>query len=199
MTGLKILVIAGPSAAGKTTVMTELMSRGLGFEFIRSATTRAPRKDAHSGEYIYLGKEEFLGRTENGDMLEHTEYGGNLYGTPKSEIERISGEGRIPLLILDLNGVEALRERFASDTCGIKMCAVYITASLAVLEARLRERLELEGDTEKARADYERRVAQNRRDLADTARLERLFDLIAENTTVEDTADKVLAVFNKIT
>ena len=105
----KILVIAGPSAVGKTTVMNEILRQNAGFEYIRSATTRAPRGDVFDLEYIYLSKEEFLERIENGGVLEYTEYGGNFYGTPKSEIERIFSVGKTPVLILDLNGVKSLK------------------------------------------------------------------------------------------
>ena len=82
----KALVLVGPSAVGKTTVMSELIRRGPEFEFIRSATTRSPRGDGHDDEYIYLTVDEFRARISTGGMLEYTEYGGNLYGTPASEI-----------------------------------------------------------------------------------------------------------------
>ena len=93
------LVLAGPSGGGKTTVMNELVGSDYGFELVRSATTREKRGDGNDGEYIYLSKDEFSGQIKAGKMLEFTEYGGNLYGTPHSEIERIVKEDKIPLLI----------------------------------------------------------------------------------------------------
>ena len=68
----KILILAGPSAVGKTTVMKEILSRSDEFEFIRSATTRAPRGDGHDSEYIYLTEIEFKKRIADGEMLEYT-------------------------------------------------------------------------------------------------------------------------------
>ena len=76
----KIMILAGPSTAGKTTVMMNMLDKRPRFEYIRSATTRAPRGDGHDAEYIYLSVEEFISRIENDGMLEHTNFGGNFYG-----------------------------------------------------------------------------------------------------------------------
>ena len=94
---IKVLILAGASAVGKTTVGTLLVESGK-FELVRSATTREKRDDAFGSEYIYLTRNEFLKLVSDGGVLEHTEYAGHLYGTPRSEIERISGEGRTPLI-----------------------------------------------------------------------------------------------------
>ena len=99
----RILVLAGPSAVGKTTVMKEILSHSSRFEFMRSATTRAPRSDGNDSEYVYLSKEEFKAQIVSGEMLEYTEFGGNFYGTPISELKRASALGKTPLLILDIN------------------------------------------------------------------------------------------------
>ena len=99
----RVLVIAGPSAVGKTTVMKKILTLYPEFEFVRSATTREARNDSHKSEYIYLSVDEFKKRLSDGKMLEYTEFGGNFYGTPESEIERIFAQGKIPLLILDSN------------------------------------------------------------------------------------------------
>ena len=70
-----ILVIVGPSGVGKTTVANRVVERDPSFEFVRSATTRAPRGDGNDSEYIYLTREEVLGRVESGKMLEYMEKG----------------------------------------------------------------------------------------------------------------------------
>ena len=93
----KILVIVGPSGVGKTTVADKILSSKAEFSFVRSATTRLPRGDGKDSEYLYVSREEFARRVENGEMLEYMEYGDNLYGTPRSEIDRVFSEGRIPL------------------------------------------------------------------------------------------------------
>ena len=85
----KILILAGPSAVGKTTVADYILKSYPSFSLVRSATTRAKRGDGHDAEYIYLSREEFNARLLSGKMLEHTEYANEMYGTPASEIERI--------------------------------------------------------------------------------------------------------------
>ena len=188
----KILVLAGPSAVGKTTVMNELMLKNPQFDYIRSATTRAPRGDGFDSEYLYLSKEEFLSLVENGGVLEYTEYGGNFYGTPASEIERIFAEGKTPLLILDINGVKTLK----SQKRDFSVVSVYITADIDVLDRRLYERVIADTNTEKAYKTYEMRKEQNRKDLEEVFTLHGVFDAIIENTTPVETANEILSFFN---
>ncbi len=187
----KILVIAGPSAVGKTTVMNEILKKNENFEYIRSATTRAPRRDLFDSEYIYLSKEEFEARISNGGMLEYTEYGGNFYGTPKSEIERIFSKEKTPLLILDLNGVQTLKSAFY----GFSVFAVYITADKGAVEGRLYERLRAAGFTDEAYAVFEKRKAQNLADAERFVTMRELFDLVLENKEVSVCAEKIVSSF----
>ena len=88
------VIIAGPSGVGKTTVADALIERLGNLEMSRSATTRAKRGDGRDDEYIYLTVDEFKSAIAAGDMAEHAEYGGNLYGTRKSELARIHKEGK---------------------------------------------------------------------------------------------------------
>ena len=188
---MRALIIAGPSAAGKTTVAKEIIECGVGFELSRSATTRAPRGDGHDEEYIYLSDAEFRKGIENGDMLEYTEYGGNLYGTPASEIKRIVDSGRIPLLILDLNGVKSLKG--ASD----RICAfsVYLLVDMETLDKRLLERAEKDGFSKKAMETLERRKRQNRADLLTVKGMPELFDAKIHNSDLSTCRDEVIRAF----
>ena len=189
-----ILILAGPSAVGKTTVMKEILSRCPDFEFIRSATTRAPRGDGHDGEYIYLTAPEFKSRIENGEMLEYTEYSGNFYGTPSSEIERIFADGRIPLLILDINGVRSIKEKER----GFKTVAVYITTDIATLEKRLYERAAALGGGEEALLSIKKRIEQNLRDISSADEFISLFDASVQNKVVTKTAEEIYRIFNNV-
>lgn len=189
----KILVLAGPSAVGKTTVMKEILEKYPEFEFVRSATTREVRNDSHKSEYIYLSRSEFSDRVEKGEMLEHTEFGGNLYGTPASEIERIFTAGRVPLLILDINGVKSLR-------CGnfdFEVCSVYITADLEVLDARLYERALADGLNEKSLSVFSSRKERNREDLERISEFSYLFSAIIKNEEISSTAKKIVSLFRE--
>lgn len=189
----KILVIAGPSAVGKTTVVKEILAVEKGFEYIRSATTRPPRADGNTDEYIYLSKAEFSKRINDGKMLEYTEFDGNFYGTPSSEIERIFAEGGIPLLILDINGVKALK----AQRHDFSVFAVYLTADTEVLDERLYSRAVAEGLTATALEAYERRKAQNRADAARLPELSALFDAVMENRTLAQCVSDIISHFEK--
>ena len=187
----KILVLAGPSAVGKTTVMKEILEKYPEFEFVRSATTREVRNDSHKSEYIYLSKDEFCTLIEAGGVLEYTEYGGNFYGTPSSEIERILGNGKIPMLILDINGVETLK----SVPRSFKVVAVYITADAELLDKRLYDRFVEAGKTDAAYKIYETRKDRNRKELESLPEFTDVFDAFVDNTTPAETANKILSVF----
>ena len=188
----RILVLAGPSAVGKTTVSDEIMRQNGAFSLIRSATSRAPRGDAYDDEYIYISREEFLSAVESGEMLEYTEYSGQLYGTPRSEIGRALSEGKLPLLILDLSGVASLRSgEYASDAL-----FVYLYDDLNTLEERLYARY-MTPPTVEGLAKFVRRREQNIADYLGFEAKAELFDLMLSNAApVTETASAVIAAMS---
>ena len=189
----KLLVLAGPSAVGKTTISDEIMRQNDKFTLSRSATTRAPRGDGHDDEYVYLTRDEFLAAIESGDILEHTEYSGDLYGTPKSEILRAEREGKYALFILDLAGVASLREsEFADDTL-----FVYIYDTLNTLEERLYARY-MNPPTVDGLTKFAKRKEQNIADYLGFDKHAPLFDLMISNaTTVSETAANIIAAMSE--
>lgn len=187
-----ILIVAGPSAVGKTTVAYSLIERDPKFEFVRSVTTRASRGDAYDNEYIYITVPEFRELIANGGVLEHTEYAGNFYGTPRSEVKRILSEGKIPLLVLDINGVGSLVKN-AGD---LSVCGVYVYDDLENVKARLAARFLGEDADEASLRRYESRVRQNEEDFRSISSVkERFFAFIPNDSTVNAAGDKVLSVF----
>ena len=191
-----LLIIAGPSAVGKTTVAYELIKIDPRFEFVRSVTTRQRRGDSFDAEYIYITIPEFRELIANGGVLEHTEYAGNFYGTPRAEVERIISEGKIPLLVLDINGVGSL-VRNAGD---LSPCGVYVYDDLEVIRERLRLRFLGDNPTPDGLKKYESRVSQNVRDyseICDTS--PRFFAFIANTGSVRNTAEAVNAVYRDFT
>ena len=163
------------------------------FTLSRSATTRAPRGDGHDDEYVYLTRDEFLAAIESGDILEHTEYSGDLYGTPKSEILRAEREGKYALFILDLAGVASLREsEFADDTL-----FVYIYDTLNTLEERLYARY-MDPPTVDGLTKFAKRKEQNITDYLGFDKHAPLFDLMISNaTTVSETAANIIAAMSE--
>jgi guanylate kinase len=131
-----VLVVTGPSGAGKGTLIRELLNRVPDLEVTVSATTRDRRPgEAEGREYWFLSPEGFLARIEAGAFLEHVEYvSGHRYGTLRSELERIRSTGHVPLLELETEG--ALRVK--SEVVGA--VTIFISATVDELERRLRER-----------------------------------------------------------
>jgi guanylate kinase len=132
---LPVFVVTGPSGAGKGTLEKALLDRRADLELAVSATTRERRPSEHDGrEYWFLGREEFDRRVEAGDFLEWVPYVGHKYGTLRSEIDRISAAGRVPLLDLEIEGALNVRDTVPGAV------TVFVDAPLDELERRLRER-----------------------------------------------------------
>jgi guanylate kinase len=132
-----LLILSAPTGAGKTTIARALEgARGESVGFSISATTRAARPQERDGvDYFFFARPEFDRRVAAGEFLEWAEYGGNLYGTLASEIERILSAGRHALLDIDVQGARKIRER-RDDA----VMVFILPPSAEVLLERLRER-----------------------------------------------------------
>jgi len=105
-----LLVLSSPSGGGKTTIARRLLDARPDVGYSVSATTRAPRAGEVAGrDYHFLSRPEFERRVGAGDFLEHAAYGGNLYGTLRSEIERIFAAGRHAVLDIEVEGARQVR------------------------------------------------------------------------------------------
>lgn len=106
----RVIIVSGPSGAGKGTLIKRLLPQFGWIATAISATTRRRRPGEVDGHhYYFLTDEEFDRRVEAGEFLEHVEYAGNRYGTLRSELERILAEGRAPLVEIELRGARAVR------------------------------------------------------------------------------------------
>jgi guanylate kinase len=82
-------VVTGPSGVGKGTLIRALRDRHPQLALSVSATTREPRDGEETGrDYYFLTREQFDERVSRGEFLEHAEYAGNRYGTPRTELDR---------------------------------------------------------------------------------------------------------------
>ena len=101
-----IFIISSPSGGGKGTIIAHLLKVFPNLEFSVSATSRKPREGEVNGvNYYFVSPEEFRRKIENDELVEYEEvYSGSFYGTPKSEIERISHKGNHVVFEVDVKG-----------------------------------------------------------------------------------------------
>ncbi len=133
-----IIVFAGPSGVGKSTLVKFLVKNFDQFMFSVSATTRAIRQgDVPGKDYYFLSNDNFKKKIEAGDFIEYEEvYPGVFYGTLKSEIDKIIKLGRKVILDIDVLGALNLRKIY-----GEKVYIVFIkTESINSLKKRLKYR-----------------------------------------------------------
>jgi guanylate kinase len=132
-----VLVITGTSGAGKGTLVQELLRRMPEVALAVSATTRERRPGEEDGvHYWFMSADDFDRRLDAGDFLEHIVFPwGQRSGTLWSELDRIRGEGRAPLLELEPNGALTVQRHVAGTV------TIFVTApDFDELERRLRER-----------------------------------------------------------
>ncbi|MDE6157803.1 MAG: guanylate kinase [Muribaculaceae bacterium] len=118
----KIIVIAAPSGCGKSTIINALLEAGdLNLGFAVSATTRAPRKGETDGKsYYFMTEEAFRDTIAEGGFIEFEEvYPGRFYGTLRSEIDRITGDGHNIILDLDVNGALGVKSIYGAEALTI--------------------------------------------------------------------------------
>ena len=175
-----MIVITGPSGAGKGTLIRALIHDIDELELAISATTRLRRAGEEDGrEYYFLADGEFARRVAFGDFLEHVTYvSGQRYGTLRSEIGRIAEGGRVAVLELETEGALNVAEELPSAV------TIFVTAPVTELERRLRERA-----TESAGEIGERL------DLAESQlRQADLFDYVVENDEIDRAVAELAAI-----
>ena len=131
-----LFVISGPAGSGKGTVIKLLRELIPSLGLSVSATTRAPRPGEVEGvNYYYKTKDEFERMLRDGEIVEHTVYMDNYYGTPAAEIKRCL-EGGIDLILeIEVEGAEQIKRLFP-EAASIML----IPPTFALLESRLRGR-----------------------------------------------------------
>ena len=134
----KLIIFSAPSGAGKSTLVQYLLGCGFDMEFSVSATSRAPRGTEKPGvDYYYLTPEEFRQKIDNQEFLEYEEvYQNCYYGTLRSEVKRITGNGKNIVFDVDVVGGLNIKKEF-----GDRALALFIAPpSVAELKNRLIKR-----------------------------------------------------------
>ena len=114
-TGCFPIILSSPSGAGKTTIAAAMLKARKDIGYSVSCTTREPRAGEVEGkDYYFLSRVEFIRRMNEGAFAESAEVHGNLYGTLKSEIQRVLQGGQHVLMDVDIQGAALLRRAFPS-------------------------------------------------------------------------------------
>ena len=107
-----VFIISGPSGSGKDTVMTKLFKKMPELLFSISSIPRAMRAGEREGEkYNFITREKFEDMLKNDRLLEHNEFVGNYYGTPREPVERAVANGQDMVIEVDVNGAAQIREK----------------------------------------------------------------------------------------
>ena len=176
----RLTVLSGPSGVGKGSVLAAIRRRHPDVWLSVSVTTRPPRPGETEGvEYHFASDAEFDALVASGSLLEHAEYAGYRYGTPRAPVlERLAA--KVPALLeIDLQGARQVR---------VAMPEAFLVFLAPPSFDELARRL-----TGRATEDPE-----HLRRRLDLARIEMAaedeFDAVVVNDTIEDAADRVVAL-----
>lgn len=176
-----LIVLSGPSGVGKGTVRSALFDMtGHDLVYSVSMTTRAPREGEVDGrEYFFVTREEFQKRINENKFLEYAEFVNNYYGTPLDKVEEQLASGKEVVLEIEVQGALQVRKKM-KDAVFVFIAPPTMEDLLKRLKTRGTESEELvKSRTEKAHKELE---------------LAYLYDYIVVNDTVENAADKIMAI-----
>ncbi len=177
-----LVVYAGASGVGKGTIMKKLLAADPNIRLSVSATTRAPRKGEVNGrEYYFVTREEFENLIAKDGFLEHAEYVGNCYGTPKEPVFRMLDEGLDVFLEIELKGFLQIKE-----SCPDCLSIFIVPPSFEELQARLEGRGTETPEVIAARLKTAREELEHHH----------LFDYVVVNDDVDRAVKEVLSIIS---
>ena len=179
-----MLILSSPSGAGKTTLTRMLLqAKDIDLTLSISVTTRARRSSEVDGiHYNFIQRPQFERMRDTGDLLEWAEVHGNFYGTPRSPVEAVLGQGRDVLFDIDYQGAQQVREKAQSDVVTIFI----LPPSMKELRARLERR------AEDAAATIEKRLENARNEIRRWLQ----YDYVLVNDDLQRTYEELLQILH---
>lgn len=180
-----LFVLSSPSGAGKTTVAQRLLAEDPDLVMSVSATTRPKRPGETEGrDYFFVDQAAFRRMIEAGELLEHATVFGNLYGTPKAQVDKALAAGKDVLFDVDWQGTQQLLEHDREDVVSIFI----LPPSIAELERRLHSRAQ----------DAPHVVAERMGRAADEMSHYTEYDYIIVNEHIETSVSQVRAILTAV-
>ncbi len=178
-----LLVISGPSGAGKGTIVTELLKMDDKLSLSISCTTRYKREGELDGvHYYFISKEQFKSMIDEGDFLEYAQVFDNFYGTPISKIEEKRNSGQDVILEIDVQGALQVKTKVPDA----KLIFI-MPPSMEVLKERLMGRM-----TE-TQEQIEKRFGKAQKEMS----LKERYDYCVVNDDLHTAVEKVYDIIKK--
>lgn len=178
-----LIIMSGPSGVGKGTIRRKVMEdTSLNLAYSVSMTTRAPRaKEVDGSDYFFVSKEVFDANLKAGNFLEHAEFVGNSYGTPKDYVEKLRNDGKNVLLEIEVEGAKQVLDKMrGNDVFSIFL----IPPSYEALEKRIR------GRSSESEEIIQERLQKARREMG----LKYNYHFIVLNDNVDRAADEIRSI-----
>lgn len=177
-----LIVYTGPSGVGKGTIMSNLLKSNSNLRLSVSATTREPREGETNGvQYYFISDSEFDEMIRNDEFLEHAEYVGHKYGTPKKPVFDMLDQGIDVLLEIEVNGFKQVKEKYP------ECISIFI---LPPSKDELIQRLKNRGTESKE--DMEGRIKQAEYELTQAKK----FDYSIVNDDIKKATFEILTIIN---
>jgi guanylate kinase len=179
-----LILFSGPSGVGKDTVLDVVLNKDKSLQKSISLTTRKIRENEVDGkDYYFITLPEFQDMISKGEVLEHAQYGVNMYGTPKAPVDKWLSEGKTVILKIEVQGASNIKKMYP-DSVGVFL----LPPSMEVLENRLRSR-----GTEDEE-DIQRRLEIAR----DEIRKSVDYDYFVVNEDIDCASDDVLTIIRAL-
>lgn len=179
-----LVLFSGPSGVGKDTILDVVLNKDKSLQKSVSLTTRAIRENEIDGkDYYFISFPEFERMISEGEVLEHAQYGSNLYGTPKAPIDKWLAEGKTVILKIEVQGANSIKELYPDSV------AIFVLPpSMQELENRLRFRGTEDEQEIKERLEIARDEIHRSLD----------YDYFVVNENIESASDDVLTILKAL-